>query len=355
MERITMNIIYARMPGYEWISVPSDAVARELKNLGHNIIIVEQIYDVPVGNYDFVWSPYESVTLLGDAISRKLKIPHASHIEVLPPWRIFENIDYKNYGLTKDDPELTDIKNTRPYYLKVGKAWYNSDIPTLSSKTRIQMHEFLGDMSKIQLRYPSIDTYTINKIKQLYKPERIQNRVLTVSRATFIKRYDLLVNVMNKINTDMEWAIVGAGPALEMIKQKLINPKVKLLILGPMFGWQRYLEMMKSSYFLYAMGGMPPLEAALLGSFPCGIEQEPTQHIPDFDKFLEDNFGDSIPLFKYNESEKAAEFMDFCFKQTPDELLNKWDTVNKFWTGKTNVRPAKENAQQIIDRFCKLA
>lgn len=68
-----MNIIYARMAGYDWVSTPSDAVARELNNLGHKITIVDNPNYIPLGEYDFVWSPYESVTILGDILSKKWK------------------------------------------------------------------------------------------------------------------------------------------------------------------------------------------------------------------------------------------------------------------------------------------
>ena len=75
-----MRIIYAKMQGYDWVSTPSDAVARELEKAGHTIEICEDIYSVPVGDFDFVWSPYESATLLGDYISDYKGIPHFSHI-----------------------------------------------------------------------------------------------------------------------------------------------------------------------------------------------------------------------------------------------------------------------------------
>jgi glycosyltransferase involved in cell wall biosynthesis len=340
------------MPGYTWVSTPSDAAARELEKLGHKIVLCDSTHHIPFGDFDFVWSPYESVTLIGDAVAKKLDIPHVSHIEVLPPWRVQRDCDVENYGLQRDDPELKVLDQTIPYYLRVGKVWKNVAIKTISTPVRVAFHEkLLGPMPDLQIRYPSIDVESLDKAKIMYSPKRIQNQILTVARVTFIKRYDLLVNVMNHVKSKVTWTIIGDGPALKYVKENLSNENVTLDCLGALWGWAKMYEMMRSKLFIYAMGAMPCLEAAYLGAFPLAIEAPATRDIPDFDKFLESNFGGALPIFKYNEHEKMATAIDEELSKSDGESLKVWDTANKFLSGKTNVTPASVNAKQIIERF----
>lgn len=349
-----MNIIYARMINYDNISVPSDAVAREMELLGHKVIIAEGIDQVPLGHYDFVWSPYESVTLMGKTIADRLKLPHFSHIEVLPPWRVLRNIDYENYGLSSNDPEISEanLRQTIPYYIETGRAWANAEIKTISNHCRIEFHhKLLGQVPNLQLRYPSIDVRTFETAKKMYSPKRIYNGVITISRATAIKRYDLLLEVMNQVQSKVVWTIIGHGPMIKIIQKNLKNPNVKLRLLGPLWGWQRIYELMKHKVMVYAMGGMPPLEAALLNIFPIVIENPPTKHLPEFDKFMEYNFGNSLPIFKYNQTTEMAKLVDEEINKPIGGSLQKWDTVDKFMSGKTNVTPSSVNAKQVIERM----
>jgi len=348
-----MNIIYSRISGYDWVSVPSDAVARELEKLGHDITIIENISYIPPKKYDFVWSPYESVTILGDAISKRLNIPHFSHIEVLPPWRVIPNADYDNYGIIdKNDTEVTNFNISRPYYLDVGNAWKNATIKTISNPVRLPMHQKLfPDLENVKIRFPSIDVATIEAAKKMYSPKKISNRIITIARATQIKRYDLLLNVMNHVKNEIEWVIIGEGPMTDKIKTQLTNQNVKLIMLGPLWGWNRFYEIMKAKLMIYAMGGMPPIEAALLDVFPIVIENQPTRDIPEFDKFMYYNFKDSMPIFKHNQDKEMAQMVDERIEKTAEESLNEYDTVNKFMSGKTGVTPSSVNAKNIIELF----
>jgi len=356
-----MNILYARMQGYDWVSTPSDAVARELEMLGHNVTIIETLDDVPAKKFDFVWAPYETALFVGEAAAQKLCIPLVSHLETIPPWRIKRNIDFFNYGLTENDPEISQqqLNYTIPYYERVGKAWKNAAIKTLSNHSRIDYHKKLLNITEdIPLRYPSIDVTSINKAKNMYSPKHIENRILTVSRATSIKRYDLLIQVMNQVQTKVTWAIIGDGPMLEVIKQKVTNPNVTLEIMGSKWGWSRYYEMMRSKLFVFAMGAMPPIEAALLGSFPIVIENQPTDDLPDFDKFMRYNFAFNkddykttfFPIFQHNQIEEMAETIDAEIIKPVGQSLAENKTIEAFMRGDTNVTPSSVNAKQIIDR-----
>ena len=106
-----MKIVYARMPGYDFVSTPSDAVIRELEKAGHKIFWTDNLNYLPLDKYDVVFSPYESATLLGDAISKKLNIKHYAHIEWLPPWRI-KKVNPSEYGLdeSKSTPAAEEVK-----------------------------------------------------------------------------------------------------------------------------------------------------------------------------------------------------------------------------------------------------
>lgn len=348
-----MNIIYARMPGYDWVSVPSDAVIREMEKLGHKIFWVETMEYLPTENIDFVFSPYESVTLLGDAVAQSLDVPHYAHVEVLPPWRVKENIDAKNYGLKKDDVELKPerLRQTIPHYLEVGKTWKRANLKSVSNQSRVDFHhKLLGTIDNLMLRYPSVDVSSINIAKMMYSPKR-EKSVITIGRVMPIKRFDILCKVMNEVKTKTKWVIIGEGSLVNSLSDMVTNENVELEILGAKWGWARYYALLKSHIVLAAMGGMPAMEGALCGAFPIVMEQEPTDDLPEFDKFMQYNFGDSMPIFKHTQITEAAEMIDKELNIVAGVSLNKWQTVNKFMTGKTNVMPSSGNAKQLIDRM----
>jgi len=356
-----MNIIYVRMTGYDWVSVPSDAVARELERLGHKITLVESLQYIPPDDYDFVITFYESVTLIGDAISKKLGIPHYAHVEVLPPWRVREGADIANYGLTPDDPEVQpkQLANTIMYYRDVGEAWKNAAIKSVSNHCRVKFHEDLLGIEDLQLRYPSIDVASIERAKQMYNPQKLENNIITVSRATSIKRYDLLLQVMNLVKTPVAWTIIGDGPMLDVIKTGLTNSNVSLDLKKAQWGWVRYYEIMKAKLMVYAMGGMPPIEAALLGTFPIVIENPPTDDLPEFNKFMRYNFGFNkdnyettfFPIFQHDEIEKMAAKIDEELAKPTGQSLAENATVTAFMCGSMNVTSSRRNAEQLVERM----
>lgn len=350
-----MNIIYARMSGYDWVSTPSDAVARELEALGHTITIVEDPDLIPCGDFDFVWSPYESVTILGDIISNKYGIPHFSHIEVIPPWRYFEDCDIENYNITPDHPDRKNLGSLRKFYSNVGKAWSEAAIKSVSNHTRVQMHcdEFGVDPKDVVVRYPSIDVKTIELAKKQYSPQRRDNVVLTVSRLTEIKRLDLLVKIMNKIKSKVTWRIVGEGSYRGRMQNDLTNKNVTLEFVGPQWGWGKFYHMMSTKVSLYAFSGMPPLESALLGSFPIVIENQATKHFPNKNHCLQYNFGSILPLFQPEEIDEAAAKLDEELQKPAGESLKQWNTVRRFFDGGSKIRPSEENAQNIVKEMEK--
>lgn len=357
-----MNIVYARMLGYQW-SVPSDAVARELEKLGHKLIMISSLEYLPPNNYDFVWSPYESVTLLGEAIASKLGIPHVSHVEVIPPWRAKKNVDYHNYGLPANSPELNNEEQIN-HYRNVGRAWKNAAVKTVSNHCRVDFHhKLLGEIEGLQIRYPSVDVAWADIAKQMYSPKRNRNRVITISRATEIKRFDLLVKVMNKVKTPVTWTIIGGGPMLGYIKEKLDNKKVKLELLGTAWGWPKYYHLLQSHVMVYAMGGMPPIEAALMGVTPIVIENQPTDDLPEFDKFMRYNFANNtdnyetsfFPIFKHNQIDEMAKRIDEELAKPLTDTSIADNTVEAFLAGNMNVTPSSVNATQIIERFKKVS
>ena len=342
-----MNIIYARMQGYDWVSVPSDAVARELENLGHKVTIVEHIDYIPYAKYDFVWSPYESVTVLGDAISKILEIPHIAHVEWFPPWRISKECNAMEYGFTGKEPELKPdvFNNSINYYKHIGEAYLNADIKTLGGEAFVPyMAKFLNiDTSFITVRLPSIDTTTIEKVKKMYSPKRIPNRILTVARLVPNKRYDLMVKVMNKIEIPCEWVIIGDGPEADRIKQELNNDNINLTLMGPVWGWGRFYEMLKATVYLGGWTGMPPIEAALLGCEPIVICPKTTKEIPNCQ--LKELFRDVVPMFTDDFKRAAKKIEQYINKQTKKHYP---DIVDKFRKGEMGVLPSSINAENII-------
>jgi len=347
-----MKLICVREPGYQWVSTPADAVIRELKNLGHKIFITESPYNLPVEQYDWTLSFYEHSAILGNIISRLSNTPHFCHIETIPPWRYFYDCDVENYGLTKDDQEVIEGIKNRPMYERIAGVWSDAKVHTLSNHSRIYLlRSIVPQVENIQLRYPSIDTRSIEKFKKMYSPKIEQNVILTVSRATKIKRFDLILKVSNEIKTpNTVWKIVGNGPALKDMQDGLKNPNVKISFLGGQFGWSRFFEMAKANVFISAMGGMPPIEAALLGCSSFGIEQEPTLQTPEFDRFMEYNFGKVIPIFKHNQYADAAQMIDESL-QGFGVINSTYNTVDRFMSLECNVLPSVENAKQIIERI----
>ena len=349
-----MNIIYARMQGYQWISTPSDAVAREMEKQGHRIYIAESINNIPPGNYDFVWSPYETSLILGNAISQKFEIPLVSHLEVIPPWRIFPNIDVENHGLPKDDPEVQaeHLAGTSDYYQKIIEIWKDADIKTLSTPVRLPYHEkYFGPLENVQIRFPSIDTYMIERAKKLYTPKKQDNVILTVSRLMPVKRWDILVEVMNRLKTKVVWKIVGAGTYESTLKESLTNENVELQFLGHKWLWGKLYEMLSARLFVFSTGAMPPMEAALCGTPAVVMESQGSDHMPEFKDFQKTNFGDALPIFEYGKFDEMAVFIDEEMAKDKSTLLEEYDTVNKFNKGRCGITSSKINAQQILQRF----
>lgn len=353
-----MNIIYARMPGYEWVSVPSDSVIRNIEKMGHRVFWATEINNLPITKVDFVISLYESTTLLGDAISKILNIPHYSHIEVLPPWRVKKIIDPEKYGLFLEHPEITEntLNKTIPYYIKVGMAWKNAKLKSISNHCRVDFHKkLLNGVENIILRYPSVDTFYADTAKKMYSPKKQQNKIITVSRATHIKRYDLLIQVMNLVQSKVIWTIVGDGPMLGIVKQKVVNPNITLDIVGPKWGWSKWYELMSANILIYAMGGMCAVEAALVNTFPIVIENPPTHDLPEFDKFMRYNYGNNkddykttfFPIFKDYEIEEMAKKIDE--KINTSNLFNEnQDIVKNFLQNSMNVTSSYTNAKDLM-------
>jgi len=347
-----MRIIYARMAGYNFVSTPSDAVVRELENLGHTIFWTDNLSYLPTDKYDFVFSPYESATILGDAISKILNIPHYAHIEVIPPWRYIENIDFQNYGLSKDDPELHPemFKGAQTFYKRVLAAYKDAILCSTSNECRLSYMQTVSGRQDIVLRYPSIDVRTINCAKKMYSPRKDPKKMITISRATAIKRYDLLIKVMNEIKTSgITWTIIGDGPMTEVIKKELVNPNIKLELLGAKWGWEKWYELMKASYMIFGISGMPPIEGILLDVVPFGIESSPTKHLPERNKLLKINFGNNMPLFSCDEIVQMANMIDEKMNSDNTELLS--SIKEDFIKGKMNVTSSETNANQIIERI----
>lgn len=365
-----MNIIYARMPGYEYISVPSDAVARELKNLGHNITIVGQVYDVPAGNYDFVWSPYESVTLLGEAISRRLKIPHVAHIEWFPPWRILKDCNPEEYGFQKNDEELKHFEEHSLYYKKVGEAWLKANIKTIGNNVyKDYIAKFLlgdnhsGQELNAEVRFPSIDHKRLLKFKQTFSGvKKIPNQIISIARAVPNKRYDLLVKVINRLTVPVTWVIIGNGPELEMIKTKMTNQLVSVQYKGLLHGDAKNLEILKSSLFLGSWVGMPPIEAILLDCLPFivvpPVNKENTQiAINDnfeVDKNYKGEYKNIFELYKYedifdNLPKQISKYIENFDNKKTSELCHQFSLT--FLNNALGVKTAEKNAQNIIESF----
>lgn len=335
-----MNIIYARMPGYDWVSTPSDAVARELERLGHKLTLVENMEYIPPGDYDFVWSPYESVTILGHMVSKKLGIPHFAHIEWLPPWRAIEDADPREYGYTGNEPEFQQKAQMVQHYKKVGQFWSEAAVSTLGGKAFVPYHrKIAGDVDPI-IRYPSVDVKAFEMAKRMYSPKKVPNRVITVSRIVPNKRYDLMVEAMNKVTTPVEWVVVGDGDKT-IVEKALNNKNVDLKMVDAMWGWARIYEMMQASVYLGAWSGMPPIEAALLDAYPLLVKTPPTKEIPE----------DVIDEL----------FMGHIFKDTPENVAAKIDSLasnndsdtpahilDAFTNGRMGVKSAQENAFDLI-------
>lgn len=346
-----MNIIYARMEGYNWVSTPSDAVAREIEKLGHNITIIDSVKQrVPLKKYDFVWSPYESVTLLGDALSRKLNIPHFAHIEWIPPWRIFKDCDVVKYGFNKNDVELKDIGQTIPYYKNILGAYMDAEIRTISNISFLKyMSNFYGKEITAHERQPSIDIDSLDIAKTQYSPCKINNRVVSLSRLVQNKRYDILLDIMNKVEVPCEWVIIGQGPMKESIEQGLKNKQVKLIFTGALWGWARFYELMKASIFIGSWTGMPPLEAAYLNTYPIVVEPSLPKELGS--NFLLHHFPAGVKIYKEtDEVEVIAKHIDKLIKSKNNiDITNNITTLLK--EGKLGIKTSEQNAKDIIKLY----
>lgn len=354
-----MNIIYARMQGYDWVSTPSDAVARELEILGHNITIVETLDDIPAKKFDFVWAPYETTLFVGEQAAQKLCIPLVAHLEVIPPWRVFDDADVIAHGFPLDhreaQPEFRD--QTKPYYDRVIKAWKNANIKTLSTPVRLPYHENnFGPLDDVQIRFPSVDARLIEKAKKIYSPKRQENVVLTLSRLVPVKRWDLLVEVMNRVQTKVTWRIAGTGDYKEWVEQNMLNKGVTLEFVGERWLWAKLYQMMSVRLFIFSTGAMPPMEAALCGTPAMIMESQGSKYIPEFKDFQKVNYGDSLPIFEFGEFDKMAEAIDkeLSVSFAESTLLKDYDTVNKFLNGKCGITSSEQNAKDIIERIKKV-
>lgn len=344
-----MKLICVREPGYEWVSTPSDAVIRELINLGHKVFITDSYDYTPTDQYDWTLSFYEHSAILGRMISEKTNTKHFCHIETIPPWRYFEDCDVENYGLTKEDPEVTQGIQMKPMYQKIAEIWNSADVKTISNHCRLSlMKQIIPNLDNVHFRYPSIDAKSIEKAKKMYSPKREQNVILTLARMVKIKMYPLLIDVINNVQTpNTIWRIVGDGPELNTIQSNVVNSNIVLDIKPALWGWARFYEMQKANVFLSAPGGMPPIEASLLGCSSFGIEQQPTKHIPEYDKFMKYNFVETFPIYSHTQTKEAATEIDIALQQF-DYINQTYNTTNKFLGLECNVLPSEENAKQIM-------
>lgn len=334
-----MKFIYARMPGYQH-QTPSDVVVREIEKLGWRSVWMDNLSDTVYYDYSFVFSPYESVTLLGDSLSKKFDIPHIAHIEWFPPWRIKKDINVADFGFQIDDEELKQIDAMIEHYTEVGSIFCQASVRTLGGRCFAKyIKEFIGEDSITHFRYPSIDVETVLKTKEMYSPKRNLSSVITISRAVPNKRYDLLVDVINKVKIPVEWLIVGVGPMIEYVKINMTNKQVKVVFLGEHWGWDRLYPLLASSLLLHSWGGMPPIEAALLGCYPVLIENT----IFDYNKDL---FNSHIPVHRTTES--AADFINNNLGM--DNTVKIKQIVDLFMTNKMNVTSATKNAKDIVKR-----
>jgi len=346
-----MRIIYARMAGYNFVSTPSDAVVRELENLGHTIFWTDNLSYLPTDKYDFVFSPYESATILGDAISKVLGIPHYAHIEWLPPWRILP-VNPKDYGISKDSKELNNeqlISN----YKKIGKAWLEAELKTISCRTFIPYHEkFLQtDLANVLARYPSIDYRGLSIAKKMFTPKKIPNMIITVSRLVENKRYDLMCKVMNRIKTKVIWNIVGDGPLKDFIKKEITNPNVTLVFSGALWGWERIYKQMQASVMLGSWTGMPPFECAILGAYPVVVAPPMTDEFAKGIHPLGEQFGNAIFMRPEEDAEYLAEYIDATLAKPEDIPGYCMEITEELLAGKCGITMTETNAKIIIDKM----
>lgn len=344
-----MNIAYIRMPGYDYVSVPSDAVVREMEKEGHHIHWLDNLEFLPTDSIDFVFSPYESVTLLGEAVSQILEVPHYSHIEWLPPWRI-QKVDPTEYGMDKNCPELANLSSKQKHYKQVGKAWLNADVRSICAQAMVPFHSnFLGPITT-KIRCPSIDYDTLRIAKIMY-PEipKVKNRILTVARCVPNKRYDLLIQAINKIQTkNVTWRIVGEGTILQDITQSVTNSNVTVELAGAKWGWDKIWEQMQAPIALCAFTStMPPLESAFFDSYPVLYSSGDTKEISVVDYYKE-IYKDFIDYAET--SDEVADTLDemLASKDRAQFCENITDACMK---GEMGVLPSKQNAVQIIDRM----
>lgn len=332
-----MNIIYARMAGYDWVSVPSDGVVRALENLGHTITICEHPELVPTGNHDFIWSPYESVVILGDYLKQKLKIPHISHCEWIPPWRCLR-------GVALSDTVKNFEETFQQQKIMMG-CYKSADFRTLSSPLFVSyMEKAFGKLNIDAIRYQSVDVKTLEKAKKTFNPAKQQNRVISISRAVPNKRYDLLVEVMNKVSTPIDWVIIGEGPELQRIEKSLHNSKVNTIFLGPKWGWSKLYEIMKSKVFLGAWTGMPQMESAYLNTTPISIEPNFAPEIVG--SMIKDLYGNAYAIFLQDKIQEVAGKLEFYLTQDCSEQNT--NMVNLMLDNKIKLTTCEDNAKQLI-------
>lgn len=350
------------MPGYDWVSTPSDAVAREIEKLGHKLVQVEDPRGVPPREYDFVWSPYESVTLLGDEISKRYDVPHYAHIEWFPPWRVGE-VNKEEYGFI--DTGISEIeefyktelnwRRTWPYYEAIGHAHYNAAVKTINSTSFHSLYKRVaGNWDHLYHRYSCVDTAFIDAFNKTYKVKKIANRVITVARAVPNKRYDILVAIMNQVQRPVEWVIVGDGPMLLYIKKVLTNPNVKLIIKGPLWGYQKLYEIAQAGYSLHCWSGLPPFESIGVGTFPLVI-------VPPTPKELDSNhieqiFGWSTSIIGSGKAQMIVTPSDKAIVEWIEDQgdVSEWFMQNRdaiwnfFLGGGFNIKPAEREAKRMI-------
>lgn len=340
-----MKIIYTRVPGYDWVSIPSDAVVRSFEKLGHTVYITDNPFDYPADKYDFIFSPYETTVLLARQISEATDTPVMGHLEWLPPWRIFEDIDVSKYGYKGNEPDLENRLINKDYYLNIGKIWKRFEVKTLSTEIRYPyLAKLLGDFG-YHIRYPSVDVDLIERIDRQLTPKRQNNMVITVSRAVADKRYDLLVDVMNKVKTKCTWGIVGDGYMLKYVKDNLTNKKVELQLYGPKWNVERFYIMKQAGVFLGGSTAMPPIEGALLGCQPFLMAPSATDEIPEFDQLHKYQFGDAIMWS--NKPEELAKLIDTHINNYNESYVFK--IKHALMNNKLNILPAEENAKKLIE------
>ena len=241
---------------------PEQMYLRKLKDLGHEIIITEQLDNLENLDIDVIVSLSEATCEHAAKVAKVLNKPFYAHMEWLPRWRI-----------GRDEPCEWGYENM-PFIEKMGWIrtyqrfvffWGQANVKSLAGDCFKQdMKDFVGADLIIETKILGVDEDRINEYKNGIRQDK-HNEVTCIARFVPHKRLIDVIYALQFINFKGVLNLVGYGPEYEKYIQAAAMTGIEIAF------WEsedKLVALDRSKCCVSFWSGLVPMEAMMLG-VPC--------------------------------------------------------------------------------------